>query len=295
MKRPLLITLIVILVLAVCGIAYVYLFPKKWQNIFVPDVEQVENVSIRLSGDTAFAVLLLRLENKGPFKMHIDSLDYRVNFDTLRVLSKQQFINLEMQPGDRDTFHFPVSLPYKRIIARAAELKHRDSVDITSEIRIVYSTVFGRKVLPRKKTDRIPVPLPPKFEIVKVDFRGFSGGKLLLNARLRMINEGSLELRLHGLRSYLKLAEILDATGTHSDTIVIRPRSNLEKDLAIEVTLNKPLTVLRAINDGMLPYSVKVTGFLLSEEEEGRDTRIEITNRGEVPVKELLKQAGMSR
>src|SRR4051812_38792689 len=90
---------LVLIIIAAALLGYFYFFPKQAQNILVPEIDQLKEANIHIKGDTAFTRLNIRLKNKGVFKIHIDSLLYAVTFDTLKVLSKQQPLNIDIKAG----------------------------------------------------------------------------------------------------------------------------------------------------------------------------------------------------
>jgi LEA14-like dessication related protein len=294
MKKFLFILLIILLASGLLFFALFYFKPKFVQNIFIPEIDQVERIDISLSDDTAYSAIHLFLKNKGPFRINIDSIEYHVNFDTLRVLSRKQDMQLTIGAGENDTLVLPINLPYKRLLERIVELQERDSADITTEARVVYHTVFGRHGLPHKKTSRIGMPRPPRFELERLKLRGFAQGMVLLEADLKMYNPSNLELLISDIGFDLSLADVLQANGELDGRIEVKPRSSVTRTIPIRAKLRKPLKVVMSLigKKEILPYHLSIHGFAQAEKLGEERTRITIEKKGTMEFgPDLLKSA----
>jgi LEA14-like dessication related protein len=239
MKRFLKVFLIIIVILIAGALAYFYFYPKKAQNILIPDIDQVENINIRFKGDTAILDLALRMENKGFMKMNIDSLEYHVMFDTLNVLSKIQDLDIVLRPGDADTVHFPVKVPFTRLLARIKKIQERDSADITTEARVVFKSIFGHVSLPHKKRHRIGMPRPPKFELEELEYIRREKRDLFFDAHLKMHNYGNIDLVIYDIKYDVKVKDLFIASGTYPEKITVKPRSTITKTIPVKVEMKK--------------------------------------------------------
>ncbi len=286
MRRFLVIPGISIVIIVVCGLAYFYFFPKQAQNILVPEVDQIKTASIKLRGDTAYLDLHIRFKNKGIFKLNIDTLDYNIMFDTLNVLSKQQALKLVLNAGDIDSMIIPVALPYKRIVKRIGQLQSRDSTDITTKVRIVYNTVFGKTVLPYEKVNRIGTPRPPEFELEKIEYVKKDGKAFLFLAHLKMINHGQLTLTLYDIKYKIKLKDLVEAQGEHKSEIKVTPLTTIREQLPLRAEFSHLWKAVKMVikDEDIVPYTVRITAML--EGSEGHEpTKIELDSKGQVELK----------
>lgn len=145
---------IAILVLLIGGIFFILTYyPRLAQNVLIPEIEHVRSARLELRGDSIFAGLHIRMHNKGPFKLNLDSIIYRIDFDTMRVLSKAQDIEIVLKPGEADTFKLPLALPVTRIKDRILELQHRDSVDIKTDVRLGVQYGFRKNFASAQKNE----------------------------------------------------------------------------------------------------------------------------------------------
>jgi LEA14-like dessication related protein len=282
-----LIIFVSLLLVAITLAAYFYIFPKKAQNILIPDVDQVSQIKIRVDGDTARMNIVLRLENKGLFKMNIDSLIYHVRFDTATLLAGWQDLGVVLATGDADTFQVPVNLPFKRLIANIMKVQHRDSVDIFTAVRIVYATVFGTRSLTHEKTSTIAVPIPPVFELEKLEYVGHDKHKFYFNAHLKMVNRGRIELNVYDLKYTMKSEDLFTASGIGPKFIKVSPHSVINEVLPVTVDVNKILkTVLKIVsNNDKVHYKLKINGYIQNKGLGEDRSEVEIKKEGTLELK----------
>jgi hypothetical protein len=284
MKRLLLWIFIILLLLVLTGYCIYRYRPDLLQRLAVPELRQVEKAEARIARDTAFTNLYLTVRNDGWFKMNIDSLYFNVRFDTLRVLTGDQKLDLILDIGESDTLAMPVAIPFRTLLDMIADGQDQDSVDIATDVRIVYRTIFGKRAIPYEKVDRIGMPLPPEFDLGKVRFAGMKNRKILLDAEISMNNPGNLRLVLSDLAFEFRLADAMVATGSHPDTLNILPRSRLKRTLRIEAKLDKPLKSAFAFASKKkdTPFHAVVTGKLHHDDLGDKPTKITIEKSGKL-------------
>jgi LEA14-like dessication related protein len=286
-KKWILIIIVSLLIIAVGLAVYFYLFPKKAQHILIPDIDQVNQIRIRVDGDTARMNIGLRLENKGPFRMNIDSLIYHVRFDTATLLAGRQELGIVLASGDADTFQVPVNLPFKRLIASIMKVQEQDSVDIFTAVRVVYATVLGNRSLAHEKTSTIAVPIPPEFELEKMEYVRRDKHKFFFRAHLKMVNRGRIELNVYDLKYTMKAEDLFTATGIGPKFIKVMPHSVITEVLPITVDVNKILkTALKIISDNnKVRYRLKIHGYIQNKGLGEDRSEVEIKKEGVLELK----------
>ena len=284
--KKFLIILLILLVIAGGAMAYFYLYPKQAQNIIIPEVEQVKQIKFKIKGDTALLDIDLELQNHGPFKMNIDSLIYNVKFDTATLLSAAQDLNVVLEPGASDIYRVPAKLPYKRLFRNIKKVQDFDSVPILSDIRIVYSTIFGSRAVNHQKTSTIAVPVPPEFELEKIEYVRYHKKTVYLNAYLTMHNYGRIELDVTDLAYSMKVEDLFTAEGKHEEVIHVKPKSDIKKVLPIEVDVHKVWKTFSkiVIKHDKLNYHVKITGKARAKGLGDEPSEIEIIKNGKLEV-----------
>lgn len=288
MAKGLKIGLVILLIALVGAGLYFYLNPKKALNIIIPEISDIENIHVKFKGDTALINLTLDVENKSLFKLNIDTLSYHIQLDTSTLLSKSQPLNLQLLKRQKDSINVPLALPFKRLMKKIRSLQGEDSVNIPIEVRIVYSTVFGKAVLPYSKTVRIEVPHPPKFEVEKIEYVKREKKTVFLNAHIKMINYGKINLDVSGLSYTLTTKKkLFTAKGSYPDEIHVRPKSVIAKTLPIKIEINKLFKTLGLIitNKDKVKYHLIVKGFIKNNKLGDEKTPIEIEKDGTLEIK----------
>lgn len=266
---------------------YLFVNPKKALNIVVPEIEALDNLNVNLSGDTAYSDLTLKLKNKGWFSLSLDSLMYKIRLDTALILSKTEPLRLKLSSGQEDTLHLKIAFPYKRVSEKIKQLQNQDSVDIIMRLRVVYSTIFGKASVPFRKVTSIEVPIPPKFEIEKVEYEGREKKTGFFVATIRMHNYGKAELKLSDLNYQVKMEDLLQANGKHPEEIRIQPKSDLVFKLPFKVEFKSAFKALRMVvtNNDKVNYHLTVTGFLQSDKAGPEKTPVQLEKSGIVELK----------
>jgi LEA14-like dessication related protein len=278
--------LVVMFIALAGGGLYLYFNPKKALHIILPDVSDIEHVHIKLTNDTAFIDLDLDVNNKGIFKIHIDTLAYRVQLDTSTLLAKSEFVDLQLSKGQRDSIHLPLALPYKRLMKKIKSLQGQDSVDIPIDVRVVYSTVFGKAALPYSKTLRIEVPRPPKFEVEKFEYVRRHKKDFYFNAHIKMHNYGKIELNVSGLKYTMVVKGLFTAKGSDLKKIHIKPQSVISAVLPIKVEFKSMVKTLGVfLKKEKVNYHLKVTGFIQNDKLGEDKTPVEIEKDGMFKLK----------
>ncbi|PBQ34399.1 hypothetical protein CNR22_22345 [Sphingobacteriaceae bacterium] len=286
MKKGLKIFLVCFVLVAAVG-GYFFFHPKRALDIIIPKFENIENVHITPLSDTLLIDADVQFENKSIFKLTIDSFIYHVKLDTLTLLSKSQNLNIKMLPSTKDTVRLPVSLPFKRLSKEIKNLQDQDSVDITYDLRVVYSTWLGKANLPYKKTVKIAVPIPPKFEIEKLDYKKREKNLFYFDAYVKVINKGKLDLHLSDIKYKLTVKENLKVEGKDDQDIHLKPGTETLVVLPITVEFKHLLKTLVSVvtDNDKVNYHLKVTGMARMDKISTKKTPVEIEKKGITELK----------
>lgn len=287
MKKGLKIGSVVFVVAAAVTAGFLFFNPKRALNIILPEFQNIENVHITALSDTLLIDADIQFENKSIFKLTIDSFIYHVKLDTLTLLSKSQDLNINMLPSTKDTVRLPISLPFKRLSREIKNLQKQDSVGITYDLRVVYSTWIGQTDLPFKKTVTIAVPVPPKLEIEKLEYRSRDKNLYHFNAHVKIINKGKLDLHLSDLHYKLVVKENLQAEGKDSGEIHLKPGTETSVVLPITVEFDHVLKTVVSVltNKDKIAYRLKITGMARIDKLSTKKTPVEIEKEGVTELK----------
>lgn len=291
MKKGLKIFLIGFVLLAGGLAAYFYFNPKKALKIIFPELDKIEKIHIRLKKDSALVRASLTLVNKSLFKLNTDSLIYTIRIDTSVLLSGAQALDIELEPSETDTLDLPLALPFKRLLAEIERLGDQDNVAIDLDLRVVYATIFGKTSLPLKRTITIEVPLPPKFEMQRIEYLKREKKTFYFNAYIKVINKGKLDLSLSDIQYHLTVKDNFTARGKNPGNIHLDPTSEMIVVLPIRIESEHWLkTIANILTDNdKVSYYLKINAMLQADNLDKEKTSIEIERSGMIDLKNEIK------
>lgn len=267
--------------------AYIWFRPTKALNFALPNLNQLNHVFAKIHGDTAYINVISTLENKAPYKITIDTLDYTLKLAGVKLVSEKQAICLEQDPGQIDTVDLILRLPFKKARGLIKDIQSQDSTFITADFNITYNTFLGRTTIPVKRDIDIKVPRPPDFKLL-----GVKAGKLNIKKRrldlvlqLQIINNSDeIGVKLRDLAYNARLGDNVEGEGSYDKKIAIDPLSTVEVELPIDLQYDRPLEILWGVitNDDSMDYEVNLTGVLDNDSVQDVPMTIHATGRTEL-------------
>jgi len=254
---------VLILIFGLIGYGIYYFIQRhKMLNLLVPEVTKITLIKADIHADTAFVEVNTIVVNKAPYAMSIDSIVCDLSLGGTKLVSVSQYVGLRQESGESDSVRFSVNIPISHTRNKILSLQDQDSTGIRIEAAIVYS---GFK-LPFVKSQKIEVPVPPKFKILRTDkkvrlFKKDIEAQLFLS----IINEGkNLSLDLHDLQYEIIIGDDLASRGKFPKDVSIRPQSSQVLRLPLNLKMNHPLeTIFKVLGDkDRLPVRIKLSGYL---------------------------------
>jgi LEA14-like dessication related protein len=287
MKKSVKIFLLFLIIIALFAGVFFYLNPKKALLIIFPDINEVENVHIRLLKDTALIDLDLKLQNKSILKLNIDSFIYRVRLDTTTILHRSQETKIILSPGQKEIFKMPLALSFTRIKKQIKDLQGTDSVNLDVELEIVYSTLLGRTTLPVNRTYRIAVPRPPEIKLLGTEYVGREKKVFFVNAYLRVINYSKYDLNLTRINYKMYVSDLFEVEDKFPGKIHVKPYSNEDFTIPLKLEFNRLLKTafLVITNQDVVPYKLKITAMVGSKNTEAEPVPVELEKQGSLELR----------
>ncbi len=277
---------IAVLVMLALG-AYIWYRPTKALNFALPNLNQLNHVFAKINGDTAYINVIGTLENKAPYKITIDTLDYTLKLAGVKLVSECQAICLDQEPGQIDTVDLVLRLPFKKARGLIKDIQSQDSTYITADFNLTYNTFLGRTTISIKRGIDIKVPRPPDFRL-----QGIKAGRLNLKEKkidlmlgLQIINNSSeIGVKLRNLVYSAKLGDNVVGRGSYGSKIVIDPLSTIEVGLPIDLEYDKPFDMLWSVitNNDSMDYEINLTGVLDNDSVQDVPMTIQATGRTEL-------------
>ncbi len=268
MKRPVVKILkiigLIFFSILVLAAAYFIFSPRKPITFIFPDLNKISYINTFIKNDSAFTKISIVLQNKNPYKLVIDTVDFELELNDTVIAHQRVPLNIKQSAFESDTVLVPLNLSIKQIMNLIANMQDEDSTSFILRGFAVYETFLGRKKLDFDKKTKIEVPIPPKVKVLKVVREGYSLKEKTLKAKatIEIINRGkNLDLKITDIHYDMTVRNTLRSNGVISKPVIIKPRSSVIVTIPIEIEIYHPLKTAWIIgtNNDKLNYSLNVT------------------------------------
>lgn len=217
--------------------AVTYIYFDEIKKHYIPTVEQIGDINIKVENDTCYVSSKLTAKNKSFFKIGIDTIKYKVSMFDKTYLQNEEFIGMVLNGHSTDTIDFSLKIPYKIIIKDLkAERKKGDSASYHINIFLQYSTFLGKKEMPINKTSKIKIPQPPDIEIVEIKYSKVSMKSILADVNVKITNYTAVNLSIKEMTYSMSILKQGELNGKHRTQIDIKPNGTTFINLPIEIS-----------------------------------------------------------
>jgi LEA14-like dessication related protein len=264
-RRPGLWLFFIVTVLTIAAVVIFYVYnPGKALKLIFPELNKISYITTLIKNDSAFTKISIILQNKNPYKLTIDTIDFDLKLNDTIIAHQRVPINIEQKRFDVDTVMVPLNLSIKQVMNLIRNMQGKDSTTINVKGYVVYQTFIGRKKLDFDKNTKIEVPIPPKVKVLKVERKGYRIREKTLkaNATIEIINGGkNLDLKITNIHYDMIVKNTLRSEGAITKPVNIKPQSSIILDIPIEIKIDHPLKTawLITIDKDRLNYSLHVT------------------------------------
>lgn len=235
----------IVIVLTITTVVAFYVYnPGKALKLIFPELNKISYITTLIKNDSALTKISVVLQNKNPYKLSIDTVDFELDLNDTVIAHQTVAMNIEQSRFDTDTIIVPLNLSIKQVMSLIANMQDKDSTTIKVKGFAVYQTFFGRKKLAFDKNTKIEVPIPPKIKVLKVERKGYSIRERTLkaNATIEIINRGkNLDLKITDIYYDMIVKNTLRSNGIISKPIIIKPQSSEIITIPIEIEIYHPL------------------------------------------------------
>lgn len=244
--------------------AYFIFSTRKPITFIFPDLNKISYINTSIKNDSAFTKISIVLQNKNPYKLVIDSIDFELGLNDTIIAHQRIPLNFKQSAFESDTVVVPLNLSIKQIMNLIASMQDEDSTSFILRGFAIYETFLGRKKLDFEKNTKIEVPIPPKVKVLKVVRESYNLKEKTLKAKatIEIINRGkNLDLNITDVHYDMIIRNTLRSTGVISNPVIIKPRSSVIVTIPIEIEMYHPLKAAWAIvtDNDRLNYSLNVT------------------------------------
>jgi LEA14-like dessication related protein len=257
-------------------------------NYFIPEVEQIGDINIKVKNDTSYISSKLVVKNGSFLKIEIDTLKYKISLFNKVYLQSEQFIGAVLPKHGKDTLDFSLKIPYLTILKdMKAERKKGDSASYSANISLQFSTLFGKAEIPINKTAKLKIPEPPELEVVEIKWKKIRRKSIYANAKIKIINNSPVTLSIKDMSYSMEILKQGDLKGSYDKSINIKPNELTYVDLPIMISVdNIGKTIFdMMINRDNYNYTLNLNAILESTDPITQSFRINITQTGKVELK----------
>lgn len=283
-KRIILIAFIIIVIATVL----LYVFRDKIKAHFIPTVEQIGDINIRVENDTCYVSSKLTAKNKSFLEIKIDTIKYKVSMFDKTYLQDEEFIGIILHSHSTDTIDFSLKIPYKIIIKDLkAERKKGDSASYFINISLQYSTFLGKKEMPISKSAKIKIPQPPEVEIVEIKYSKVRMKSILADVKVKITNYTAVNLSIKEMTYTMDIIKQGNLKGKHKKNINIKPNGTTIINLPIEIS---PKNIARTffdviINKDSYDYTLTLNAILESTDPVKESFPIDLIKTGKMELR----------
>lgn len=279
---------IAILALIILSGAGIFIFRKQLKARYLPIVEQIGEINIRVKDDTSYISSKLTVKNRSFLKIEIDTMKYKVSLFNKIYLQDIKCIGMTLSSNDIDTLDLAIKIPLKEILRDIkAERMLGDSASYSINIFLQYSTVFGKAEIPINRTAKIKIPQPPDIEVVELSSRRIRRKTIRAIAKIKITNYSVVDLTIKEMKYSMKILEHGDLKGRFGKSIKIKPKAATYISIPIEINVkNIGKTFFQVLmNKDKYDYVLTLNGILESTDPFKESFRIDITKNGNMELK----------
>ncbi len=264
-RKPGLWLLFTVIVLTIATVVVFYLYnPGKALKLIFPELNEISYITTSIKNDSAFTKISVVLQNKNPYKLSIDTMDFELQLNDTIIAHQTIAMNIEQSRFDTDTIIVPLNLSIKQVMSLIANMQDKDSTTIHVKGYAVYQTFMGRKKIDFDKNTKIEVPIPPKVKVLRVEREGINIKEKMLkaNAIIEIINGGkNLDLKITNIHYEMVVKNTLSSEGVITKQVNIKPQSSIFLTIPMEIKIDHPLKTawLITIDKDRLNYSLHLT------------------------------------
>jgi len=256
--------LLVILVIVIISIICYYVFnPRKAINLIFPGINEISFIHIDLKKDSALLKLYVFIQNKMPYKMVIDTLNFEIKLNGFKMVEESVPVQIDQKWFETDTIELPVNLSLKGIKKIIGDLQGQDSTDMEINFAIVYNTLIGREKVSINRKVRIESAIPPQITILKLEHKKYNLKEKTSEAvlKIKIVNNGkNIDLQLNEISYNLQIINTFLSKGIIVMPINIKPESIQVVDIPIIIEFNKPFKTawLIVTNNDILEFDLNL-------------------------------------
>ncbi|MBK9478743.1 MAG: hypothetical protein IPN99_07870 [Bacteroidetes bacterium] len=281
------ILLVVIIMLCMLG-AGIYFFRVKLIANYIPGIEQIGKLEIKVDDDTSYIQTKLLITNNSAISIAVDPITYKISLFNKIYLDNKKYIGMKLPANGVDTIDFSLKIPYRIILQDLKKArKESDSASYSIFVSLQYSTLLGNSVLPIHKEAKLKLPQPPELELVGVDYQKIRLRYIRAKATIKITNHGPITLSIKKMNYTMLVSKQGKLSGDFNQTIKIKPYSETLVSLPIYITLKNSIkTAFQVLlNKDNYAYQFTLMATLEPSNPKKKPIQIHLTKNGLMELK----------
>jgi LEA14-like dessication related protein len=275
-------------VLAIAASTVYFLYKEKLIAYFIPKVEQIGDIEIKIKNDTSYISTRLVVRNGSFLKIQLDTLKYKIALFDTTYLESSKYLGLTLPGYGSDSLDFSFKVPHIAIINHLREERYKqDSAGYSVNVFLQYTTALGSSEMPISKTGKLKIPHPPKLSIEDIKWTKLRFKTLKADVQIKIINYGDVAIDIKDLHYTMNIQEHADLKGVYSKAISIKPNAVTMITVPIEInTKHIGKTVLDVMrNKDQYNYTLLLEAFLESKDTDKTTFHLNLSQKGELELK----------
>ena len=255
-------------------------------------IKEIEKVRVVMYGDSVRQTAQVRVANRLPLHMTLDSLTVRVELEGQKIGYGKRTSRLKVGALSTDTIHTIINLDPNAVLGelRDAEIKRKDSIEafINGEL-YTHLPILGNLILPYTKRIDLYAIRIPRIMIKGMKLKELQWPYFNFDVNIAFTNNNPVKFGMRKIDYNLKFYEELTFQGSIPDSLLIDSFSTNSMVIPISYNLKStPKNGLKLFHFGKgHPYELILNGELFSERKEIHSVDLELVKLGEVQLSEL--------
>ena len=290
-KKPLKIAVIIAAVLAILLLSAQILILLVKQGKLNPVTVNIQGVDIHVKQDSLDMAFILSVDNPRYTIFQLRKLSYTVNMDTVIIAQGEKKFESE-EAGIDTNISMPLTIYLDKTRDYLNSANNDESTDSTL-LKISFeiaADIFGLgfQEIPISIDKTIHTPIPPRFDIERIEKIDLSLKDLKLRIKGKIINENTWNLSLINTTANIDIENLITGNLTMQDTIAIKAKSTTPFTAQVDVDdlqlVRDAFKAIFKVKD--FPYTVTGQTYMAIDSS-SNTIKVTIFNSGKIPIQPL--------
>ena len=276
----------IVLLLALLGGVLYYILNKK----YYPKVKDVAYINLELANDTAQVKAGIKILNRVPLPIGIDSVYYVIKEDSIRLGWGQMTVPHTLPPLGSKVVDFKMLLDFEKYRQHIKDRQDKDSIRLDVDMDIFFNLpLIPPQEITLNRHLTVPVPKSPSIKLQDIEVRSFSvdsGYSLLLT--INAGNQHLPNLRIENFNYNIRIGDSLIIDGMIDSTFHLQKGQQLlQVPLTLETSDVIALLKKKLSGDKNWHYDAQLEALIRSDHKLLDEFRLTVEKEGTVDISKM--------